>query len=137
MFRNFGRESKSKLMESRSFDNLKTFGMSRMESSLIKCMNNDGKKVQLILFRLNIEWKIHRKNHQLTKLNFTIVQNALFLWFNKALLSSKLAKKTIEMTINLKEEDTMIIIKRYKKRKDKSKIFWLKYLISNNLRLPV
>jgi hypothetical protein len=111
--------------------------MSRMESSLIKCMNNDGKKVQLILFRLNIEWKIHRKNHQLTKLNFTIVQNALFLWFNKALLSSKLAKKTIEMTINLKEEDTMIIIKRYKKRKDKSKIFWLKYLISNNLRLPV
>jgi hypothetical protein len=55
MFRNFGRESKSKLMESRSFDNLKTFGMSRMESSLIKCMNNDGKKVQLILFRLNIE----------------------------------------------------------------------------------
>jgi len=31
MFRNFGRESKSKLMESRSFDNLKTFGMSRLE----------------------------------------------------------------------------------------------------------
>lgn len=30
MFRNFGRESKSKLMESRSFDNLKTFGMSRL-----------------------------------------------------------------------------------------------------------
>lgn len=54
MFRNFGQESRSKLSESRSFDQLRGLGNNRIFGSEIKCMNNDGKKVNLPLRRLNI-----------------------------------------------------------------------------------
>ena len=45
LFSNLGLDSKGRLAESRSFDQLRNFSQSRMESSEVKCMNNDGKKV--------------------------------------------------------------------------------------------
>lgn len=52
MFRNFGRESKAKLMESRSFDRFRPFN-SGSDINETKCMNNDGRKVLPRLRRPN------------------------------------------------------------------------------------
>ena len=56
LFTTLGLNSKGKLAESRSFDQLKNMSQYRLESSEIKCMNNDGKKVKIYLFRLNIKY---------------------------------------------------------------------------------
>lgn len=60
-----------------------------MESSEIKCMNNDGKKVFYELFRQNIGLKAHKSRAHLIRLNFTIALNALYPWFSKALLCNR------------------------------------------------
>lgn len=56
LFKQFSRESKPKLTESRSFERFKPLSnLGSSEGSEIKCMNNDGKKVRILLCRPNIE----------------------------------------------------------------------------------
>ena len=46
LFTPLGLDSKGKLAESRSFDQLRGISGSNMENSALKCMNNDGKKAK-------------------------------------------------------------------------------------------
>lgn len=81
LFKHF---SKPRLSESRSFDKFKPFSqVSSSESSEIRCMNNDGKKVFLTKYRQSIESLMTREMSP-TIYSCITVLNALFPWYSKA-----------------------------------------------------